>query len=470
MRFSHRSRLFASLLLVLVTPVIARGGGLSVGFGKADITPDPKAGPVWMAGYGQGRQAEGVHDPLWARAVVLDDGAKKIALVSVDLVGLQLQDTKEVRKLLPGYAYVLISSTHNHEGPDVVGLWGPTQTKSGVSDAYLKQVHAGVVAAVESASKSMVATDASYGTAEDESLIHDSRLPLVIDGTLRALKFTERGGGRVVGVLVQWNCHPENLGSKNVLLTADFPYDTVRALEAKYACPVAYFTGAVGGLMSAPEDKFPKPGGGTYRDGDFEFARVYGEAVAALAGKALEGGSSIVLTPFAVASSPVRVPLFNPGYRQLRAAGVLRRPAYASDAPDAAEVPASQIDGPIALETEVACLRLGELWVAAIPGEIYPELVVGTFQEPVEPAADMPEAPKETHVWAALPGPKTLLFGLANDEIGYIIPKRQWDWAPPFAYDRPNRQYGEVNSVGPEAAPRLMDTLARLARELDGGR
>jgi hypothetical protein len=352
----------------------------------------------------------------------------------------------------------------------VVGLWGPSQTESGVSAAYLERVRSGVVAAVESAASTMSAATASYGTAEDQSLIHDSRLPLVIDGTLRTLKFTDPASGRGLGILVQWNCHPENLGSKNTLLTADFPYDTVRTLEAKHGCPVAYFTGAVGGLMSAPEDKFPKPGGGTYRDGDFEFARVYGEAVAALADRAMDGGSPLALTPFAVAASPVRIPLFNPGYRQLRALGVLTRPAYASDAPDAPEVPASQADGPIALETEVACLRLGELWVAAIPGEIYPELVVGKFQEPADPAADMPDAPKETHVWAALPGPKTLLFGLANDEIGYIIPKRQWDWSPPFAYNRTSRQYGEVNSVGPEAAPRLQETLARLARSLEQGR
>ena len=52
---------------------------------------------------------------------------------------------------------------------------------------------------------------------------------------------------------MQWNCHPESLGSKNTLLTADFPWATVAALEKKIRCPVVYLSGAVGGLMALPD-------------------------------------------------------------------------------------------------------------------------------------------------------------------------------------------------------------------------
>ncbi len=48
-----------------------------------------------------------------------------------------------------------------------------------------------------------------------------------------------------------------------------------------------------------------------------------------------------------------------------------------------------------------------------------------------------------------------MLIGLANDEIGYIIPKRQWDEKPPFCYGRKKAQYGEENSLGPDTAPLL---------------
>jgi hypothetical protein len=118
------------------------------------------------------------------------------------------------------------------------------------------------------------------------------------------------------------------------------------------------------------------------------------------------------------------------------------------------------------VETEVGLLQLGELAVACIPGEIYPELVYGAFQEPVEPQVDFPNAPKEPTVAGLMPGPRWLLMGLANDEVGYILPKRQWDERPPYAYGRDKPQYGEINSCGPDAAPIILRSLARCAQRL----
>ena len=51
---------------------------------------------------------------------------------------------------------------------------------------------------------------------------------------------------------------------------------------------------------------------------------------------------------------------------------------------------------------------------------------------------------------------------LANDEIGYIIPKAQWDEKPPYTFAAKKRWYGEVNAVGPDAAPLILDAFARL--------
>ena len=76
---------------------------VEVGFGKADITPDLAEHAVWISGYGNNRRATGVHDKLWARAVVLREGASKLALVSVDLIGLQRPDVIKVRERLPRY-------------------------------------------------------------------------------------------------------------------------------------------------------------------------------------------------------------------------------------------------------------------------------------------------------------------------------------------------------------------------------
>ena len=65
-----------------------------------------------------------------------------------------------------------------------------------------------------------------------------------------------------------------------------------------------------------------------------------------------------------------------------------------------------------------------------------------------------------------MPTNKWLLFGLANDELGYIIPQSQWDLQPPFAYGRSRAQYGEINSCSSQIAPIVMRALAEQVERL----
>ena len=464
---------FAIAILTASAAAVAAAADkpLRAGFAEADVTPEVGIGRnVYLAGYGHNRKATGVHDPIMARAVVLADGEKKIALVSIDVVGLMHPTTLAIRDELKDFAYVMVSSTHNHEGPDTVGIWGSSPFSGGLDPVYLRRLIKGAVNAVRDAEKQLVAVDAAFGTAEDESLLGDSRLPKAYDSVLRVLKFTRRDDGRLAGLLVQWNCHPEAMGSRNTQVTADFPAFTVAWLKKRYDCPVAYFTGTVGGLLAPPGgDVIKDDDGRALRRGTFEYTIRYGEAVGRLAEKAVEAAKPVALTPFAVSTRTIAIPLFNPIYRLYQSLGVIQRPGceWTGDP----EKPGERLERPVegketAVESEVACLRLGEVDIACIPGEIYPELVYGKFQEPAEPAADFPDAPLEKPVAAIMPHEKWLLFGLANDELGYIIPKRQWDQKAPFAYGRKTSQYGEINSVGPEAAAIIMRALERRVNEL----
>src|SRR6516162_2299864 len=85
----HLCSSVAKCLLCVSVPLwlASSAPALEVGFGETDITPTLGRKPVYMAGFGQNRKATKVHDPLFARAVVLKDGKRKVALVSVDLVG-----------------------------------------------------------------------------------------------------------------------------------------------------------------------------------------------------------------------------------------------------------------------------------------------------------------------------------------------------------------------------------------------
>jgi hypothetical protein len=56
-----------------------------------------------------------------------------------------------------------------------------------------------------------------------------------------------------------------------------------------------------------------------------------------------------------------------------------------------------------------------------------------------------------------------MLIGLAGDEIGYIIPKAEWDEKPPYLQNAKKAWYGEENSVGPDAAACIAAALHDLA-------
>jgi hypothetical protein len=114
----------------------------------------------------------------------------------------------------------------------------------------MKVVEAGIVSAIKNADKAMKPTTARIGTVNAPELLHDAREPYVKHDDLVAIRF-EATDGKPVGVLVQWNCHPETMDSKNTELTADYVGTTVAELRKSQGCPVAYFTGTVGGLMTS---------------------------------------------------------------------------------------------------------------------------------------------------------------------------------------------------------------------------
>jgi hypothetical protein len=454
---------FRSLLCVFVLPSLCSlclcgsllAADLEAGFGEADITPvvDGKK-PVYLAGFGQNRIATRAHDPLRARAVVLRHDRQKLALVSVDLVGLFHPFVVGVRGQLPGFSCVLVSSTHNHEGPDTLGLWGPRPFISGVDPEYLKFVERQIVKAVQAADRSARPVRARLGTIGLPALLHDGREPFVKHDELVAIEFRPEKEDRAAGLLVQWNCHPETLGGKNTEVSSDYVGVTVKYLSEKYRCPVVYLTGTVGGLMTSLHVEIKDEAGRVLPEESWTKTERYGRLVGEGADRALRGARTVRLTPLLVRTREVFVPLENVGFQIVRRAGVIDRPAYVwTGDPYRAEPVGPKDSGkPVALRTEVGWLRLGELEVAAIPGEIYPELVLDRVQDPPDPGADFRDAPIEPAIYKQMRSPYRMIIGLANDEIGYIIPKRQWDEKAPYCYGRKKTQYGEINSVGPEAA------------------
>jgi len=202
--------------------------------------------------------------------------------------------------------------------------------------------------------------------------------------------------------------------------------------------------------------KIQGPDGREIPKDSFELAQAVGERVAAAAVAALRTAPhESPSTALEHRGAVVYVPLDNRLFRLATFLGVLDRRVYSDGRP------ATSLFGDD-LETEVGYLRVGDLEALLVPAEIYPELVLGGIQDPQDPGADFPGAARERALFTLLRAEHRIVVGLANDEIGYVIPRSQWDAKAPFAYGRSEDQYGEVNSTGPQSAARLVAAFERL--------
>src|SRR5215472_192963 len=130
-----------AFVVALAVPGHLTAAGLQAGVAKATITPDVRATKVYMAGFGHNRVATGVHDDLWVRCLALGTADAKLALCEADLIGLFYDDVLKVRAKVkasvPDVTQVIVGSAHDHEGPDTMGLWGPTPGDSGMNTQYM---------------------------------------------------------------------------------------------------------------------------------------------------------------------------------------------------------------------------------------------------------------------------------------------------------------------------------------------
>ncbi len=445
------------LALLLCALAAAYGDGLRAGAAKITITPDLSRGPVYIAGFGRNRVATGIHDDLWFRCLAMEAG-KTLVVCAADSIGLFMDDVQKIRdqaiERLGQPADIVVAATHDHEGPDTMGLWGPALGKSGINDEYnlylVDRAADTIAAAVKSMRPARIRL-AKVKNAELDSYVHDTRPPVVLDTELIAMAVEDADGKRIA-TLVNWANHPETVGSKNTLVTADYPGYLYARLEKLAGGTAIFVNGAIGGMMSPLGAKVVDPK--TRREAaeeSFRKAEIIGTRVAELAHEALRGAPPARVERVDFKEEQIEIPVTNQGYHIAAKAGVFKnRKAFTEQG---------------GTRTAAGFFRLASaeqavLECALVPGELYPELSVGGIER-LE-GADFPAAPEEPAIKKMMRAPFRMLVGLADDEIGYIIPKAEWDEREPWLKGAAKRWYGEVNSVGPEAAPRITAALKAL--------
>jgi hypothetical protein len=432
-----------------------------------DLNGNGKFDPIWIAGFDNKRAANGIHDELWARTIVVDDGKSRIALTSIDAIGFMHDDVVDVRKLIgakSGITYSVISSTHTHEAPDLLGLWGDSYLKSGVNPEYIDHVKSQTAASIDRAAANLKRAFFKFGINENDALavVGDSRDPQVFDPGIRIIQAMSMEDSTTMGTLVGWADHPETLWSDNLLISSDFPHFMREGIEKGIYSGDSlvreglggisvYFNGAIGGLMTTKPsfevtDIFT---GEKYLDPTFDKTRVQGEFLAYLALMALDSSSHYEdKSSISLRAKTVNLEFQNPLFRLGALLGVLDR----------------GMNGWMKVRSEMAAFSFGPAHFITVPGEIYPEIVNGGVEKPE--GQDFDIDPQEIPpLRDFMKGDYNFVFGMANDMVGYIIPKSQWDTKAPFTYHRHDAPYGEVNSLGPETAPAIHTTLTDLLDE-----
>ena len=391
---------------------------LRIGYAQQTITPSLES-PVYLAGFGQNRLAETVHDDLYVRVLALEQGDTRLALVALDLIGLSrhhcLEIGQRVQERAPG-ARLILACTHVHHGPDTIGLWGPDMATTGVDPDYLAGMKAKVVGAVGAAWDRMVPAWLRIASVHVPGVAKNGRDPEIVDDELACVQFCHPEENAVVATVLDFPCHPEVLWENNPHITSDYPGYLRRRVEAETGAPCLFFSGAIGGMMTPDVE-----------DHSFEEAERMGERLARAALETLSGAEARTVDGIAHTFREFSVPMENPVFQMAMEAKLL--PSILDD------------DG--AVTTEANLLKIGRAWFASVPGELLPKLGLALKAELRQAGAQVAG-----------------IIGLANDELGYILPQEEYVFpANPF---EPGDHYEETMSVGSQIGPRLLSTLRAM--------
>ena len=225
--------LFVVVALLNSTVGLAGQTTLKAGCAKIDITPPVG---VWLSGYGhRNKPSDDILDELYARALVLDNGRDKIAIVSTDLLWVPLDITNEVRKQVKvkigiPEKNVLVCATHTHFGPKIDRItknW-PDAADSKIDTSYVHTLSKKITDSIVTAYKNM--SEAKVGAVQgripevvynrrtkkpDGSVQMTFNLPPAdssltfgpVDPQVAILK-VEDTDGALVGAIVNFACNP----------------------------------------------------------------------------------------------------------------------------------------------------------------------------------------------------------------------------------------------------------------------
>ncbi len=467
---------------------------------------------VWIGGNQTGRAARSVRNAQWASAFVITSGDTSVAFVSLDLVGFFYDEILTIRERVrgtnPDIDYVVVGSTHNHQGRDTVGIWGQTELETGRNAEYNELVVARAADAVRRAAENRRDAVIQYATAKLRDkpggvnrYVSDVRDMNVIDDEIRVMRFLARDAQtETIATFVNASSHAEYEGSANPELSSDYAHHMRAAIESGTHGPdgqqragvggiTVFFQGAIGsqiGPGAAAPRTWPRDAEAA-RDlpsRSLETAEVVGNQLGYFVLDALgPSGGGVTETSAAISfrTHELFLTIENTAFQGALAVQVFTRGLH-NWTPSEQTFPG--VNEP-QVKTEIAVIDIGRAQLITVPGELDPAAFVGGYDGSFTPVRadgtpgllvdpmretkpDLQRAPMTPYLRDRMRSNADYrwVLGLTNDFAGYLIPAFDYklhDTVPYF--ERARGHYEETNSLGPRAWPELEWRLNRLLAE-----
>ena len=407
------------LLTVLVaSPALVPADRCRAGAAEVDITPDYKPSLLPMCGYGarHKKPAQGVHDRLKAQAIVLTDGANRLALVSADLCWVPAALRDKVCRLARQIGFepqeIMLAATATHSGPAGLDSNMAVQQAFGKYDPEVTEETARrIVEAIDRANSQAQPTTCWVAQEIVDDLVMRAADNEPAPARLTALAF--KNGDKWLAIIVSLPARGDVLPAENMLLSADWPGYMRQALKAKSGSEVvAFVIGASASLVPRISDD----------QENFEGAKAYGERVAERAAQLLKHCRRVKPFGVAVAMRPWKLPPAVP--------------------PPGVKLP---VPLPVARailphQTTIQAARIGDTAVVAVPGSMSASLVDEVVKTVRSAGAE-----------------QVVALGACNDYVGYFL--------SPEEYTASNRDV-RFCLFGRDAGRLLAEQLSELAASL----
>jgi hypothetical protein len=397
---------FICCTLLLSAPLrAAEANTLRVGVAKLEITPQnlAKVNPNDFGDF------VGVHDPIFARVLLLDNGRNTAALLSLDLNQTGNTDVLRARiqkELGIPADNVMVSITHNHSAP-MIGRPSPGSVAKSMGpeiDAYSNFVSDRIVAALKQAKAALQPARLGYGAGRADvnvnrdlytpkGYVYGHNLDGPSDKTVWVQKF-ETLSGEPIAVLFNYGVHPVTT-RREKMISGDLPGAAERYVEQSFGNKVvALYT------MGPAGDQDPKiydlpPGGSSSaakdpHPGAFEIMNAQGFMIGAEAVRVANEIKPSITSVKLEASQRVFTCPFKPDGRQVQ---------YFQPGDDPARLPGMPV--------RLGLILIDRVALAAVSGEVLTNVYF--------------------HLRRSSPLSNTILVSMANDSSGYLVEDAAYD-------------------------------------------